>query len=235
MKLLQLLSIIFVFDGAHGKRNKPSGPKPIQVYRKCRARSCRDECNGAAGKITTDCTNCLQLNGCVMPKHMAKITKCAQNECKESCANGLRKPDCKECRKSGVCQIKKPAGKTTIREPINQLRKFIIGSNGKQVRIGNGTKAQLRCALGMCSAQCLLKHSEEISKECQKCVEKYCPIADAKNSTCVSVEKGHDPQFNFCSTVFECFDGGVLSSASWIEDLTCPENSYCCTWDETEQ
>ena len=54
---------------------------------------------------------------------MAKITKCAQNECKESCANGLRKPDCKECRKSGVCQIKKPAGKTTIREPINQLRK----------------------------------------------------------------------------------------------------------------
>ena len=54
---------------------------------------------------------------------MAKITKCAQNECKESCANGLRKPDCKECRKSGVCQIKKPAGKTTVREPINQLRK----------------------------------------------------------------------------------------------------------------
>ena len=54
---------------------------------------------------------------------MAKITKCAQNECKESCTNGLRKPDCKECRKSGVCQIKKPAGKTAIREPINQLRK----------------------------------------------------------------------------------------------------------------
>ena len=37
-------------------------------------------------------------------------------------------------------------------------------------------------------------------------------IFSAKNSTCVSVEKGPEPQFNFCSSVFECFDGGVLSS-----------------------
>ena len=36
-----MFDFLIVISGAHGKRNKPSGPKPIQVYRKCRARSCR--------------------------------------------------------------------------------------------------------------------------------------------------------------------------------------------------
>jgi len=214
--------VILVVSGA---KTGPTG----QSYRKCRNKKCSAVCSNKR-QIEVACTKCATNSGCQMPKLLGKMTKCAQTECAKQCSDGLRSKSCKECRKSGVC-FQGARRNSKAAEPLALLRKFIIGGNGKRIKIGNGTKGQLRCAMGMCSNQCLLKHTGKLSAECQKCVEKFCPLINATSSSCIAAENNKEPSYNFCTNIMDCNKGGVGPVAAHVTGLACTKNTACCTWD----
>jgi len=225
MRLFILVLALFISVGEAGKNRKQN---PAKAYKKCRNQKCREDCSEGR-QHTIECTNCAHLNGCEMPKAMSKMVQCAQNECKTECTTGLHSKPCIECRKSGICSPKKNKPGKPARQPISFLKEFIIGKRGKAANIGNGTKAQLRCAMGMCTTECILKQATQITEECKACVNDNCPIANA-TFTCISAERDDD-SFNFCSTAKDCADEGTLKVANSVEGLTCPKDSFCCTWD----
>lgn len=229
MQLLGLLLFTFALPGDCARGSKPNVAK---LYKKCRNAKCNDQCSNQR-QHTTACTNCAHLNGCEMPKMMAKMIQCAQNECKDKCVDiGLHGQACKECRKSGICRPnkKKNPSQKNIRQPISLLKQYITGKRNKPVKINTGTKAQLRCAMGMCTAQCLLKQSTEVTVECKDCIEQSCPLTDASNS-CIAAENNVDnKQYNFCSTVTNCAND-VLTGATFVDQLNCAESNFCCTWE----
>merc|ERR1712227_1125814 len=107
----------------------------------------------------------------------------------------------------------------------------LLSRSKTKFKIGNGTKGQLRCAMGMCSNQCLLKHTGKLSAECQKCVEKFCPLVSAASSSCIAAENNKEPAYNFCTNIMDCNKGGVGPVAAHVTGLACTKNTACCTWD----
>merc|ERR1711953_530739 len=222
-----IFSVLIVFaSSAGGNQGQKNARKTRRKeFRQCKREQCAQSC--PEGEVKTDaCFACLE-SSCNVPNRMNKMIDCMKESCTSNCTEDRNSESCQSCKQTN-CNGKRARAKSggaPRRQPLAIVDKYVCGRQAGCHDLQDGSKAQHRCALGMCYKKCILEPINEL--DCENCIRTLCPRA-SDNYSCVSAERDH--KYFFCSNAENCT--GPHSGAIQVNEKSCPSGAYCCSWGE---